>query len=256
MLDKQMLAGSEMEARGSKDTAHLLVVDDDRQTCDLIRRFFERHGHRVSSAHDEFQMQNRLRSSRIDLVILDVMLPGRNGLELCRELRGVSQIPIIMLTAINETTDRIVGLELGADDYLAKPFEPRELLARVRAMFRRLDARAKDAGPNRHSQVYRFSGWTIDLLRRRLEAPDGVVVTLTTAEFDLLSVFISQPQRTLSRDRLLELTQGQSAEPFDRSIDILISRLRRKLGDSSGSSKMIVTVRGGGYMFSPDVQPL
>src|SRR5438105_4726287 len=255
-VGQEMQADNGMEPRGFKNTAHLLVVDDDRETCDLIRHFFERHGYRVSSAHDEFQMKNRLRDNRIDLVILDVMLPGRNGLELCRALRSESQVPIIMLTAINETTDRIVGLELGADDYLAKPFEPRELLARVRAVFRRLDARAKETRHNQHSQTYKFAGWTIDLLRRRLETPDGVVVTLTTAEFDLLSVFISQPQRTLSRDRLLDLTQGQSAEPFDRSIDILVSRLRRKLGDSSSSSKMIVTVRGGGYMFSPDVQPL
>jgi two-component system OmpR family response regulator len=159
-----------------------------------------------------------------------------------------------MLTAINEPTDRIVGLELGADDYLAKPFEPRELLARVRAVTRRLDPKTAKESRGKSREVYTFAEWTVDLTRRTLRTPDGVLVTLTTAEFDLLGVFVSHPQRTLSRDRLLDLTQGQSAVPFDRSIDILVSRLRKKLGDSSNASSMIVTVRGGGYMFSPDVQ--
>jgi two-component system OmpR family response regulator len=243
-----------MQPRARKDTTHLLVVDDDRETCDLIRRFFERHGYRVSSAHEESEMQDRLRRHHIDLVVLDVMLPGRDGLELCRDLRAKSHIPIIMLTAINEPTDRIVGLELGADDYLAKPFEPRELLARVRAVTRRLDPKTAKESRGKSREVYTFAEWTVDLTRRTLRTPDGVLVTLTTAEFDLLGVFVSHPQRTLSRDRLLDLTQGQSAQPFDRSIDILVSRLRKKLGDSSNASSMIVTVRGGGYMFSPDVQ--
>jgi two-component system, OmpR family, response regulator len=234
----------------ANQTAHLLVVDDDRETCDLIRGFFERHGYRVSAAHDEASMMERLRGHAVDLIILDVMLPGRDGLQLCRELRARSKVPIIMVTAINEPADRIVGLELGADDYVAKPFEPRELLARVRAVTRRLESRPEE----RSAQGYSFVGWTLDPARRVLRAPDGVVVSLTTAEFDLLAVFVAHPQRTLSRDRLLDLTQGHTAQAFDRSIDILVSRLRRKLGDNSAEAKMIVTVRGGGYMFSPDVR--
>lgn len=237
------------------EAGHLLVVDDDREICDLIRHFFERHGYRVSVAHDETQMQTQLRRNSFDLVILDVMLPGRNGLELCREIRGQSQVPIIMVTAINETADRIVGLEMGADDYLAKPFEPRELLARARAVIRRFAAGTEpEKKPGRPGQVYRFEGWTIDLAQRQLRSADDVVVTLTTAEFDLLGVFVTHPQRTLSRDQLLDYTQGQAAQAFDRSIDILISRLRRKLSGGSGTFNPIVTVRGGGYMFSAAVE--
>jgi two-component system OmpR family response regulator len=234
----------------ANEAAHLLVVDDDRETCDLIRGFFERHGYRVSAAHDEAGMMDRLRRHAVDLIILDVMLPGRDGLQLCRDLRARSNIPIIMVTAINEPADRIVGLELGADDYVAKPFEPRELLARVRAVTRRLEAKPEEPS----AQAYSFSGWVLDPGRRVLRAPDGVIVSLTTAEFDLLVVFVAHPQRTLSRDRLLDLTQGHASQAFDRSIDILVSRLRRKLGDNSSEAKMIVTVRGGGYMFSPAVR--
>lgn len=235
-------------------SGHLLVVDDDREICDLIRHFFERHGYRVSVAHDESQMQAQLRRSNFDLVVLDVMLPGRNGLELCRDIRTKSQVPIIMVTAVGETTDRIVGLEMGADDYLAKPFEPRELLARVRAVIRRFDAAGEAERQTRPTQVHKFSGWTIDLAQRRLWSDDNVVVTLTTAEFDLLTVFVTHPRRTLSRDQLLDLTQGREAQAFDRSIDILVSRLRRKLTQSAENANFIVTVRGGGYMFAPAVE--
>src|SRR3954454_17063503 len=225
----------------ANETAHLLVVDDDRETCDLIRGFFERHGYRVSAAHDEASMMERLRRHPIDLVVLDVMLPGRDGLSLCRELRAQSKLPIIMVTAVNEPADRIVGLELGADDYVAKPFEPRELLARVRAITRRLERTPAANDQRSDKQVYSFSGWTLDLGRRTLRDPDGIIVTLTTAEFDLLAVFVAHPQRTLSRERLLDLTQGQCAQPFDRSIDILVSRLRKKLGDTATAERMIVT---------------
>lgn len=237
-----------------KTTAHLLVVDDDREICDLIRHFFERHGYRVTTAHDEAQMKAQLRRCSFDLVVLDVMLPGRNGLELCRDIRAKSQVPIIMVTAVSETTDRIVGLEMGADDYLAKPFEPRELLARVRAVIRRFSAASDAERQARPIQIYKFGGWTLDLAQRRLWSHDDVVVTLTTAEFDLLSVFVMHPRRTLSRDRLLDLTQGREAQAFDRSIDILVSRLRRKLAASVEAASLIVTVRGGGYMFAPAVE--
>lgn len=244
------------EVRGVKEVAHLLVVDDDRDTCDLIRHFFEHHGYRVTSAHDGFQMQAQLKRSNFDLVVLDVMLPGKNGLELCRDIRAESQVPIIMVTAVNETVDRIVGLELGADDYLAKPFEPRELLARVRAVIRRFAVSAGTEKRGRPTQIYKFEGWTIDVARRRLWTSDNVVVTLTTAEFDLLCVFVTHPQRTLSRHQLLDFSQGHASQSFDRSIDILVSRLRKKLGDGSNGSSLIVTVRGGGYVFSPAVQAL
>lgn len=236
-----------------KEGAHLLVVDDDREICDLIRHFFERHGYRVTAAHDEAQMQAQLRRRDFDLVVLDVMLPGRNGLELCRDIRARSRVPIIMVTAVGETTDRIVGLEMGADDYLAKPFDPRELLARVRAVIRRFSAASESGTPARPAQTYKFAGWTLDLAQRRLWSDDNVVVTLTTAEFDLLSVFVMHPRRTLSRDQLLDLTQGRDAQAFDRSIDILVSRLRRKLATTADSANFIVTIRGGGYMFAPSV---
>ncbi|HTN97212.1 MAG TPA: response regulator [Nordella sp.] len=237
-----------------KAGVHLLVVDDDREICDLIRGFFERHGYRVTAAHDEAQMQAHLRRCSFDLVVLDVMLPGRNGLELCRDIRAKSQVPIIMVTAVSETTDRIVGLEMGADDYLAKPFEPRELLARVRAVIRRFSAASEAERQARPIQICKFAGWTLDLVQRRLWSDDDVVVTLTTAEFDLLSVFVMHPRRTLSRDQLLDLTQGREAQAFDRSIDILVSRLRRKLAASVEAASLIVTVRGGGYMFAPAVE--
>jgi two-component system, OmpR family, response regulator len=249
-----MQLAKEMVTRGMKERAHLLVVDDDREICELIRHFFERHGYNVTSAHDEAQMQAQLKRHSFDLVVLDVMLPGKSGLELCRDIRAGSQVPIIMVTAVNETVDRIVGLELGADDYLAKPFEPRELLARVRAIIRRSSISPGPEKRQRPTQSYTFEGWTIDVARRRLWAADDVVVTLTTAEFDLLCVFVTHPQRMLTRDQLLDLTQGHAAQSFDRSIDILVSRLRKKLGDGSDKSSIIVTVRGGGYMFSPAVQ--
>ncbi|WP_119269910.1 response regulator [Taklimakanibacter deserti] len=238
-----------------KQAGHLLVVDDDREICDLIRHFFERHGYRVGVAHDEAQMQSELRRHDFDLVVLDVMLPGRNGLDLCRDIRGRSQVPIIMVTAINETADRIVGLEMGADDYIAKPFEPRELLARVRAVIRRFTATAAAEPDGRPSQVLRFDDWTIDLAQRRLWSADNVVITLTMAEFDLLGVFVTHPRRTLSRDQLLDFTQGHAAQSFDRSIDILVSRLRRKLAGGAKAVNPIVTVRGGGYMLSSEVRP-
>lgn len=238
-----------------KQAGHLLVVDDDREICDLIRHFFERHGYRVGVAHDEAQMQIELRRNDFDLVVLDVMLPGRNGLELCRDIRSRSQVPIIMVTAINETADRIVGLEMGADDYIAKPFEPRELLARVRAVIRRFTATTAGESDGRPSQVLRFDDWTIDLAQRRLWSADNVVITLTTAEFDLLGVFVTHPRRTLSRDQLLDFTQGHAAQSFDRSIDILVSRLRRKLAGGAKAMNPIVTVRGGGYMLSSEVRP-
>jgi len=182
--------------------------------------------------------------------VLDVMLPGRSGLELCRDLRARdSAIPIIMLTAVNETTDRVVGLEMGADDYVPKPFDPRELLARIRAVLRRNGGEARRL-PAR--QVWRFAGWTMDCTRRRLVAPGDVRVELTAAEFNLLATFVRSAQRVLTRDQLIELSGGEGGASYDRSIDILVSRLRRKMEDDPKSPKLIQTVRSGGYQFIPE----
>lgn len=191
-----------------------------------------------------------MRRTPVDLVVLDVMLPGRSGLELCRELRARdAPVAIIMLTAVNETTDRVVGLEIGADDYVPKPFDPRELLARIRAVLRRNGGEAK---PLPQRQVWRFCGWTMDCSRRRLVAPDDVRVELTAAEFNLLHTFVRCAQRVLTRDQLIELTGGDGGISYDRSIDILVSRLRRKMEDNPKSPKLIQTVRSGGYQFLPE----
>jgi two-component system OmpR family response regulator len=231
---------------------HILVVDDDRGIRDLVSGFLGQHGYRISTARDGREMQAALAGGRIDMLLLDVMLPGKSGLDLCRELRQKSSIPIIMLTAIGEEADRVVGLELGADDYLAKPFSARELLARIRAILRR--AGARDAGESGSSAV-RFAGWRLDLARRRLESPDGVLVGLTSGEFGLLAVFVEHPQRVLSRDQLLDFARGREAMPFDRSIDVQVSRLRRKIEADPGAPELIVTVRGDGYLLAPKVEP-
>jgi two-component system OmpR family response regulator len=233
-----------------KADAHILVVDDDRGTRDLLREFFERHGLRVSVARDGEEMQSVLKRSSIDLMVLDVMLPGKSGLDICREIRARSRMPIIMLTAVTETVDRVVGLEMGADDYVPKPVDPRELLARVRAVLRR----PAIAGPSDRpeSEIYRFAGWTLDCARRRLIAPGDVRVELTTAEFNLLQTLVRSAQRVLSREQLMELAGGDGTVSYDRSVDILVSRLRRKMEDDPRAPKLILTVRGGGYQFVPD----
>ena len=233
----------------------ILIVDDDRQTCSLVQQYFERHDFPVVTAHDGDGMTRALEHNRVGLIILDVMLPGRSGFELCRDIRARSDVPVIMLTAVNEMTDKVVGLELGADDYVAKPFEPRELLARVRAVIRRKGG-ASSMERSAPLQQFRFSDWLVDIPRRRITAPDGVVVSLTAAEFELLAAFVQHAQRMLSRDQLLELTTGRSVNAFDRSIDILVSRLRRKLVDNGAGEDIIKTIRGGGYFFVPDVKRL
>jgi two-component system OmpR family response regulator len=234
--------------------SRLLLVDDDREIRDLVSRFLTTHGYGVTAVRDGREMTTALGSSNFDLIILDLMLPGADGLQLCRDLRARSPIPILMLTAMAEETDRIVGLEMGADDYLAKPFNTRELLARIRAILRRVNDRQTAqsfAAPSNH---LRFSGWLLDLGRRRLEAPDGILVGLTSGEYDLLVAFAEHPRRVLSRDQLLDLVHGREATPFDRSIDVQVSRLRRKIESDSRSPEMIVTVRGDGYMFTPEVE--
>jgi two-component system, OmpR family, response regulator len=231
----------------------ILIVDDDREIRDLLSRYLAGHGYRVESAADGRDMDKQLALGVFDLIVLDIMLPGEDGLSLCRRLRERSDTPVIMLTALVEEADRIVGLEMGADDYLVKPFNPRELLARIRAVLRR----APD-GPRTHSTgvgVLTFAGWSLDMARRQLTSSDGVLVPLTGGEFDLLAAFVEHPQRTLNRDFLLDLTRGRDAQPFDRSIDVQFSRLRRKIEADPRDPQIIKTVRSGGYIFTQPVGP-
>ncbi|AWJ88699.1 DNA-binding response regulator [Azospirillum baldaniorum] len=235
-------------------TPHLLVVDDDREIRTLLSQFLTRHGFRVTGAKDGVEMMRTLDSARVDLIVLDLMMPGEDGLSLCRRLRAApetAQTPVIMLTAMGEETDRIVGLEMGADDYLAKPFSPRELLARVKAVLRRASGPPVSGGAA--GKTLGFEGWTLDLAKRELRSPDGVLVQLSAGEYDLLVAFVEHPQRVLTRDQLLDLARGRSAVPFDRSIDVQVSRLRRKIEPDPADPTMIKTVRGGGYLFTPAV---
>ncbi len=233
---------------------NLLVVDDDTETRNLVRRYLERHGISVSTARDGQELALQMKHSRFDLIVLDVMLPGPDGFSICRDLRSGSQIPIIMLTAMNELADRVVGLEFGADDYISKPFEPRELLARIRAVLRRNKMVSAEEPADSNVRAWRFEGWLLDVSRRRVESPNKVLVTLTSAEFDLLTVLVANRNRVLSREQLLDLTQGRSAEAFDRSIDVLISRIRKKLQNDVNAQELIRTVRGTGYQFMAKVE--
>ena len=228
---------------------HILVVDDDRDIRTLLAEYLDGNGLRTFTASNGIEMRKVLDSSRIDLVVLDLTLPGEDGLTLCRNLRAQSSLPVIMLTARGEPLDRILGLEMGADDYLAKPFEPRELFARIRSVLRRTNA----LPPNMVSAEARamlFEDWRLDLLARHLVTADGTVVALSGAEFRLLKVFLEHPNRVLNRDQLLELTHGREADPFDRSVDIQISRLRQKLGDDARTPRILKTVRNEGYVLS------
>jgi two-component system, OmpR family, response regulator len=233
---------------------HILVVDDDREIRDLLAQYLSTHGLRVRVAADGREMRRTLDDWSIDLIVLDLMLPGEDGLSLCRRLRVDSRVPIIMLTAMGEETDRIVGLEMGADDYLAKPFSPRELLARIKAVLRRVEGELTGhAKTGDQPGKLIFAGWHLDLNRRELTSPQDVLVRLSAGEYDLLVAFASRPQRVLSRDQLLDLVRGREAQPFDRSIDVQVSRLRRKIEAEPGDPALIKTVRNGGYLFAPAV---
>jgi two-component system OmpR family response regulator len=237
-------------------TPHLLLVDDDREILSLLSQFLAKHAYRVSTARDGAAMWKQLKHAEIDLIVLDLMLPGEDGLSLCRRLRATSATPVIMLTAMGEETDRIVGLEIGADDYLPKPFNPRELLARIKAVLRRAEGRAAPDGPRPPRQILAFAGWRLDATQRQLHDALGAPVALSSGEFDLLLAFAENPQRVLTRDRLLDLARGRSAVPFDRSIDVQVSRLRRKIEPDPAEPTLIRTVRGGGYIFTPAVAGL
>jgi two-component system OmpR family response regulator len=232
--------------------AHILVVDDDREIRDLLSRFLRKNGYRVDLAADGHEMRRVLESARIDLVILDRILPGKDGLTLCRELRTRSRVPVILLTLLGGDTDRIIGLEVGADDYLAKPFNPHELLARVKAVLRRANDLPFQSSLQQ-APVLRFAGWTLDRSRRRLASPDDVIVTLTDGEFDLLVALAEHPQVVLTRDQLLDLARGRTAIAFDRSIDMQVTRLRRRIETNPDDPELIKTVRNKGYVFTPEV---
>jgi two-component system OmpR family response regulator len=231
---------------------HVLIVDDDSEIRDLLSRFLSKHDFRVTTAKDGREMDKALKDWAIDLIVLDLMLPGEDGLALCRRIRADSVIPIIMLTAMGEDVDRIIGLEVGADDYIAKPFNPRELAARIKAVLRRMTsppvATAADVG----AAKLKFGDFELEqstrTLRRGIEN-----VALTAGEYDLLIAFVEHPRRVLNRDQLLDMARGRAAIPFDRSIDVQVGRLRRKIEIDAKNPMLIKTVRGGGYMFTPEV---
>ena len=232
---------------------HILIVDDDAETRSLLREYLQKQGYRVSAAADGKALRAALATSRPDLIVLDVMLPGEDGLQLCRDLRARSNLPVIMLTARGEETDRIVGLEMGADDYLAKPFNPRELLARIKSVLRRSRSLPGNLEPEA-ARALRFAGWTLDVSTRNLTAPDAVVVPLSGAEFRLLRTFLQHPNRVLTRDQLIELMRPRDAGPFDRAIDVQVSRLRQRLREDAREPQIIKTVRGEGYVLAAQVE--
>ncbi len=230
----------------------ILIVEDDEEISRLVGDLLAREGFTVKAVPNGDAMTGALAKGQPDLIILDLMLPGEDGLSICRRLRANSQIPILMLTAKSDDIDRVIGLEMGADDYLGKPFHPRELLARVRAILRR----SAGAGSGVQSRRYAFAEFVIDLDARTLTDAAGSAVPLTSAEFDLLACFILRPRRVLSRDQLLDWTRGRMADPFDRTIDMSISRLRKKLEGAAPDAGIITTVRNNGYLFVPAVTPI
>ena len=229
----------------------LLVVDDDAELRELLFEYFGERGFVVLLADGGAQMWNQINNNKIDLVILDLMLPGDDGLTLCRNLRAQSTTPILMLTARGDETDRIVGLEMGADDYLHKPFVPRELLARVKNILRRA---GEGSNASAATRALLFSGWTLDIDARHLVDAGGVIVPLPAGEFRILKVLAENPNRVLSRDQLLDVSSGREAGPFDRTIDVMISRLRRRLSDNGSESSLIKTVRSEGYLLASKVE--
>lgn len=240
---------------------HILVVDDDLEIGALLKEFLGMQGFMITTVGDGVAMRKAIEAGTIDLVILDLMLPGEDGLSLCRFLRDATRLPVIMLTAMGDETDRVVGLEMGADDYLAKPFSTRELLARIKAVLRRVGDHDAPVGETAlaaprdtaHRDILRFADWTLDAGRRQLRSPDGVLVEITGGEYDLLLAFLLNAQRVLNRDQLLDLTRGRVAGPMDRTIDVQVGRLRRKMEADHKNPQLIKTVRGGGYVLAADV---
>ncbi|MFG1495229.1 response regulator [Saccharospirillum sp. HFRX-1] len=232
----------------------ILVVDDDEDIRNLLKEYLEKNGFVVVTAADGQQMRQYWPHERLDLIVLDIMMPGDDGFTLCKEVRARSRVPIIMLTAGSDETDRIIGLELGADDYVGKPFNPRELLARIKAVLRRYDE-TPDSSPLDARQRLRFGRWLLDLTNRELTDPDGTAHSLNGADFNLLRLFVSRPGEVLSRDDLSNELRGRDSSPFDRSIDVQVSRLRSRLHDDGKSPQLIKTVRGAGYILTVPVSP-
>jgi len=237
------------------DNGHILIVDDQREICDLVQEYLSGEGYRVSTAQDGAGMRKVMGQSPVDLVILDLMLPGEDGLTLARVLRQETpNVAIIILTGRGEIVDRIIGLEMGADDYLPKPFHLRELLARVKSVLRRASSRSVENQVASPRSKAKFAGWNLDLSSRELLSPSGKEVRLTTGEFDLLAAFVNNANQVLTRDRLLDLARNREGGPFDRTIDVQVGRLRRKLEEDPKRPTMIKTVRGTGYIFTPPVE--
>jgi two-component system OmpR family response regulator len=232
---------------------HILVVDDDAEIRGLLGEYLRKNGCRATVVAEGKAMWTALARGKVDLIVLDLMLPGEDGLELCRKLRAESDTPVIMLTARGEETDRIVGLEIGADDYLAKPFSARELLARIKSVLRRTRSLPRNLRAE-EARAIAFAGWRLDTVARHLISPEGVVTSLSGAEFRMLRIFLGHPNHVLSRDQLMVLSHGREAEPFDRSIDNQVSRLRHRLGEDPADPRIIKTVRGEGYVLAVPVE--
>ena len=233
-------------------TSRCVVVDDDAEIRSSLADYLRRFGLQVATAADGVQMRRMVAAERFDLIVLDLMLPGENGLTLCRWVQADHGVPVIMLTAQGDPASRVVGLEMGADDYLAKPFEPRELVARIHSVLRRARKAPPDAADAR---ALHFAGWRFDRVARHLVTPDGVVLALSAAEYRLLAALVQRPGRVLTREQLIEATRAPGVDVNDRSIDLAVSRLRGKLGDAARGARLIVTVRGEGYLFDAKVNP-
>jgi two-component system OmpR family response regulator len=236
------------------DSGHILLVDDDREIRSLLREYLEQNGFRATTVADGQETRRALECQRFDLIVLDLMLPGESGLEICRVLRTTSDIPIIMLTALGDEVDRVVGLEVGADDYVAKPFSPRELVGRIRAVLRRTQQAARFVEPNDAHAPYTFAQWRLDTTARTLTNPVGDIVALGGAEFQLLAHLLAHAPRLLTRAQLIELMRGREFDPFDRSIDVRVSRLRQALGDDARAPRIVKTVYGQGYVIGVPVE--
>lgn len=237
-----------------KEQKTILIIDDDNEVRELLGEYLRKNDFHTIALPDGAELIQKLSENTIDLVILDIMLPGNDGYELCKIIRTKSDVPIIMLTAVCEDTDKIVGLELGADDYLTKPFNPRELLARIKVNFRRMDnLTQRNEAIASETAFYVFNNWKLDEGRRSLISPDAVELSISTGEYDLLYAFVNHPGRVLSRDFLIDLMKHRDAMPFDRSVDIQVSRLRQKLEINPKEPQIIKTIRNGGYMFTPKV---
>jgi two-component system OmpR family response regulator len=230
----------------------ILIVDDDPEIRRLLSSYLSQHGFATKTAANGDNLISVIESEPTDLVVLDNMMPGKDGFTLCREVRAYSDVPIIMLTSRGDLIDRIVGLELGADDYIPKPFDPRELLTRIRAVLRRAQTMPKGPRPS-DVRLIRFAQWELDTVTRQLLSPDGVVVALSGAEYDLLRAFVDRPNRVLNRDQLMNIMEGKSVDPFDRTIDVRVSRLRQRLLDDARSPRIIKTIRSEGYILAVEV---